>query len=163
MRWAKLSAIAEILSSIAIVVTLIYLAIQTQQNTAALQASSRDSILEADLQHLYRIVDDPDVWFSYRKGNLTDEERVRLFHFLGAFARIRERDWLQYQSGALDEETWKAYQEALLRTLSGINTRKWWAAVSGAGLFDSGFVENVNSGLADRPLEADAATLGVFD
>lgn len=163
MKWAKLSAIAEILSSIAIVVTLIYLAIQTQQNTAALQANSRDAVLEADLQHLYRIVDDPAIWLSYSKEDLTDEEKVRLFHFLGAFIRIRERDWLQYRSGALDEETWSAFQVALIGTLSSMNTRKWWDAVSESGGFDAAFVEHLNSALADQPIATEADTLGAFD
>ena len=39
LDWTKWSAIAEIFSSVAILVTLIYLAIQTQQNTAAILGS----------------------------------------------------------------------------------------------------------------------------
>jgi hypothetical protein len=163
MNWTKLSAIAEILSSVAIVVTLIYLSIHTQQNTEALQASSRDSVLEADLQHLYRIVEDPTLWSLYSKEDLSEDERIRLFHFLAAFVRIRERDWLQYQSGALDEAAWQTFQEPLLSTLSNINTRSWWDNTSIRLAFDPGFVANVNGGLADRQLGADADTLGAFE
>ncbi len=52
MNWTKLSAISEILSSVAILVTLIYLAIQTQQNADATQADTRQAILAADQQFL---------------------------------------------------------------------------------------------------------------
>jgi len=45
--WAKWSAIAEVFGAVAIVVTLGYLAIQTQPNMAAVQASVRLSMLEA--------------------------------------------------------------------------------------------------------------------
>jgi hypothetical protein len=48
VEWARWSAIAEILSAIAIVITLLYLAdqtrqlrVQTEQNSAALEAQSR--------------------------------------------------------------------------------------------------------------------------
>jgi hypothetical protein len=54
MNWTKLSAIAEIMSSVAILLTLVYLALQnqqiafqTRQNTQALEASSRQGALDS--------------------------------------------------------------------------------------------------------------------
>lgn len=49
MKIERLAAIAEIVSSIAIVVTLGYLAVQTQQNTAAIVSNSRQQTLDAEL------------------------------------------------------------------------------------------------------------------
>ena len=60
MNWTKASAMAEILSSIAILVTLIYLAIEIQQNTDATQAEIRQSTLESDQQHLQLFIDATD-------------------------------------------------------------------------------------------------------
>jgi len=59
MNWTKLSAISEILSSVAILVTLIYLGVQTQQNADAIQADTRQEILAADQQFLMSFVADP--------------------------------------------------------------------------------------------------------
>ena len=64
MKWDRLSSIAEILSSVAIVVTLVYLAVEINQNSVVLQANSRDNVLGGDLQHLYRLVDNPQLWAS---------------------------------------------------------------------------------------------------
>lgn len=163
MNWSKASAIAEILGSIAIVVTLIYLAIQTQQNTAVMQANSRDAVLQADLQDLYNLVDKPDLWLLYVKPDLTDQEGVQLFHYLAALVRIRERDWAQVQSGALDESTWEAYERPMLLTLSYTQTRKWWDATYEWGLFGHAFADYVNEALVDYPIQSEADVPRVFD
>lgn len=165
MNWSRLSSIAEILSSVAILVTLVFLTVEIHQNTVTLEASSREGVLNGDLQHLYSIVDDPALWLSYSKPELTEEEKVRLFHLLAAMMRIRERDWFQYQSGALDERTWLAYQTGMLGTLSFEQTRKWWDGVAARdfALFDPAFMAEVNRGLADREITGSEATIGVFD
>ena len=69
------------------------------------EASSRQAALEGDVQHLYQGVNAPELWQSYVKSNMTEVEKIRLSVYLFAFLRMRERDWLQYQSGALDEAT----------------------------------------------------------
>ena len=56
--WTKWSAVAEIVSSIAILVTLGYLAIQTSQNT---QACIRQSMLTDEREMLFKQMDYPFV------------------------------------------------------------------------------------------------------
>ena len=163
MNWTKASAIAEILSSVAILVTLVYLVIEIGQNTEALQANSRDSLLDGDLQHLYRIVDDPELWLDYHKPDLTVEERVRLFHYLAAFLRISERAWFQYRSGALDETAWDSYQSPVLGTLSYEQTRKWWDGMYGTSFLDPDFTEYINTALEDLPVRSQDDNLSIFD
>lgn len=150
MNWTKLSAIAEILSSVAILVTLAFLTVEMRQNTVAVQASSLDGALQADVQHLYTIVEDPDLWASFYKDELSDREKIRLFHFLAAMAKMRERNWLQYDSGALNEADWLAYQGGFLGTLAAPQPRKWWEGVNrrDEGIFNPGFVETINAELA---------------
>jgi hypothetical protein len=165
MNWERLSSIAEIFSSVAILVTLVYLAIEINQNSDILQANSRDNVLGADLQHLYRLVDDPRLWLTYSKPELTETEKIELFHLLAALMRIRERDWLQVQSGALDEETWQAYKAGMLGTLSFVQTRKWWEGVTSrdTALFAQGFIDEVQSDLESWAIGGPEGTLGVFD
>jgi len=57
------------------------------------------------VQHLHKATDTPELFLYYVNPNMTDAEKVSLSSYLIAFARIRERDWLQYKSGALDETT----------------------------------------------------------
>lgn len=58
LNWSKWASIAEILSSIVILVTLFYLAIQTQQNTNAINSQSRQSLAES-------AVFEQTIWMQY--------------------------------------------------------------------------------------------------
>lgn len=165
MNWTRLSSIAEILSSVAVLVTLVFLTVEMQQNTAAVRAGSLDATLSVDLQHLYSIVDEPELWFMYYKEDLSDSEKIRLFHFLAAFTRMAERNWRQYQTGALDPTDWETYQGGLLGTLSAPQPLKWWQGVNGRDLkvFNPEFVDYLNAELAAMPENTPARTLNVFD
>jgi len=152
MKLEKLSALAELVSAIAIVVTLGYLAIQTQQNTAAVQASVRQAILESDLEIVRQLLDYP-ILVTGRLGDadLTDEELVRLGANLIAVARTRENQWLQYQNGVIDEESWRTYLTALPAILSTNFMRSWWRNRGVRGEFDEGFVAVVDEILDANP------------
>ena len=145
--WTKWSAIAEILSALAIVVTLGYLAIQTQQNTAAVQASVRQSMLEADRESLYMAVQNP---FLFKRSGLDEEQQLQLIGFMTAFMRTRENFWIQYQKGVLDQDTWESYRGALIIVIfSSEFGRRVWEQQTASGLvFDRGFVDSINAWVA---------------
>ena len=126
MNWTMLSSISDILSSAAILVTLVYLAVQTRQATRAAQSGTRQAMLAADQQLLQLIVDNPELYLIRFKPQLTDEEKVRLGAYLVTFVRMREYNWLQYQNGILDEATWNSYRSAIAPFLGAPKTREWW-------------------------------------
>ena len=150
--WTKWSAVAEILSALAIVVTLGYLAIQTQQNTAAVQASVRQSMLEADRESLYMQVQNP---FLMRRSGLDEGERLQLIAFMTAFLRTRENFWIQYQEGVLDRDTWESYRGALAIVIfSSEFGRRVWEGQTASGLvFDRGFVSSINEWVAELTIQ----------
>jgi len=152
MKIEKLAAMAEIVSSVAIVATLAYLAIQTQQNTAAVQASVRQSMLEADRDSLYMAVEHP---FLYRRSNLTEEEQLQLIGYLTAFMRTRENYWFQFQNGVLDESTWESYRGALVIVIfsSDFGRRAWAQQTAGGLVFDPGFVADIESWVAGLDIQ----------
>ncbi len=90
---------------VAIVVTLIYLAVQTQQTNIALHATSREATMMADVTMLAAAIENPEVNDNLEKAEITDIEREQLEIFLAAFLRIREFAWFQYQNDILDEAT----------------------------------------------------------
>ena len=139
-RWAKWSAIAEILGAVAVVVTLLYLsaqtrylATQTQQNTAAIQASVRQAMLSEDRESLYKIIEYP---FLGRACGLTEEQKVQTQAYLFAFLRMRENYWIQYQNGVLDESTWESYKQPLSSVVldSEFGRNLWRSAAAGSAL-----------------------------
>jgi hypothetical protein len=141
MKLDKLSNVAEFVSSVAVLGTLIYLTIEIQQNTQSLQESARQAVVEGDVELLLTATNDPQIWLSRTKTSLTDEERIKLSTYLFAAVRLRERDWNQYRSGVLDEDTWVSYQSGLVGMLSMPQTRKWWDYYSAVGAFPAEFSE----------------------
>jgi hypothetical protein len=154
MKLERLSALAELISAVAIVVTLGYLAVQTRQNTAATQAAVRQSMVVEDRELLFKQMEFPFVAAGeYNGRELTRDQRVQLISFLVAMVRVRENQWLQYQNGVIDEATWATYRVPLLIILSQPFSRRWWQIRSEAGEFTEGFVNDVNELLADTPIQ----------
>jgi hypothetical protein len=163
MNWTKASAVAEILSSIAILVTLLYLVIEIGQNTEALEAASRQGVLDNSLETLYTAVGDPEIWLSYVKPELTDTERVRMSAYLFGLTQRGQVNWAQYQAGALPETGWLIFQQGLIGTLKYARTRQWWDYYVSRSTFQPAFAEHVNSILAETPIATQLNDIEAFD
>lgn len=125
-----------------------------RQNTVAVQGATRQAMLSEDREilswqlehpHIYPYVQDVDA--------LTDEQKIQFSAWLIAFSRNREGIWLQYQNGVIDERTWQSYISPFLAVMSLAHTREWWRIRTGRGVFDQGFVEQVNGLLTERPIQ----------
>lgn len=152
MKAERLAALAEIVSSVAIVVTLVYLAIQTEQNTAAIQSSVRQGMLDSDRESLYMAIDQP---FLLRRTELDEQEQLQLVAFLTAFIRMRENYWIQFQNGALDEATWESYRGALIPVVfsSEFGRRVWDRQTANPETFNRGYVDAINSWVSGLTIE----------
>lgn len=151
MNWTKASAIAEIVSSIAIVLTLFYIGIQTrqlteqtEQNTSAVISSVRQQSLDTEVAMLLKMMD-----YAGDGPAISSPADARANLIFSVALRIRETQWLQLQDGLLDRATWDTYMRILLMTLSGDDQmRAYWDSNSQFGVFTPGFVRAVNEGLA---------------
>jgi hypothetical protein len=153
MNWNKASAVGEILSSIAILATLVYLGIEIQQNADATEAETRQAMLASDQQFLQMFVDNPELHLNWYKPNLTDEEKTQLSYFLVTHFRMRENNWFQYRNGILDDATWRSYSASIPALLSSPRTRRWWTNFGAKGdLFHADFRATVNELLTDAPI-----------
>ena len=110
VNWTAISTISELVEAVAVVVTLGYVAVQIRQNTNAILANSRQTLLEADLglisdflHHAMHLEVFPDA------VELTPEDERRFMWLLIKALRIREFAWHQYKAGNLDEKSWQSY------------------------------------------------------
>jgi len=162
MNWDMLSAIGEILGSAAIFITLIYLAVQTRQNTASIQASTRQAIVENDQEFLFRVMDDPHLPELRYKPNLTDSEKIRLSVYLIALFRNREHLWRQHEEGALDDATWVSYRNSIAAFASP-RVRTWLSNDTIARMFEPEFIRLARSIIDSAPDSDRPIWLSVFD
>ncbi len=61
MNWDAVGAVGEILGAIAVFVSLIYLAVQTRNNTRALRSSAFHQVRESFSQVSLAMAEDPDL------------------------------------------------------------------------------------------------------
>jgi hypothetical protein len=148
-KWSKLSAVAEIVSSIAVLVTLIYLAIQTQQTNEALIANSRQATMTADVEVIGALIGNPGAFANLQKpfSELTLAEQGQTANVLAGLLRVREFAWFQYKSGVLDEVTLRSYLAPLTRWLKWEGTKPTWTLF--AQELDPEFVAYVDAMLAE--------------
>jgi hypothetical protein len=141
MKLEKVSAIAEIVSSIAIVFTLAYLAIQAQQTNNALFEGSREATMLADVNFLLTVADYPLLNAGLER-ELTLEQTETLRNLMAAFFRIREFTWFQKEAGILDTETWESYAATTVRLVQNERVGPIWHYY--AGEFAPGFFSESN-------------------
>ena len=75
MSWDAIGAIGELIGALAVVMTLVYLAIQTRENTRAVRHATARGILEDANDWRYRIIESAEVSEFFRTG-LRDPETL---------------------------------------------------------------------------------------
>ena len=130
MNWEAIGALGEIGGAIAVFATLLYLASQLKQNSAATKAVTYSSTTDGwhdylqslsieDIELMTRMVTDHE--------NLTQAEFYRCYYLTRVMFRRMEHDYYQYRAGTFAKETWDAYAIAFQRdTYSNPGTRAMW-------------------------------------
>ena len=126
-----LGNIGEFVGAIAVVVSLIYLAIQIRQNTRAVRTSTFHGVTDSFNLVNTTIANDESLARIFRVGSenlsdLTPDEQVRFgFLFLAAF-RIFETLYYQDRHGTGDPALWAAEGGTMAALLGGPGALQWW-------------------------------------
>lgn len=114
MNWSELGAAAELVGAIAVVVTLVYLAIQIRQNTRSVATATYDSVMTGFNDLNVELMRDPDLLSLYLRGtehpeSLTEAEGTRFVLMIRCYANQWEKLLRLYQAGALPAAAWRSY------------------------------------------------------
>lgn len=131
MSWEAVSAVADSIGVILIIVSLIYVALQIRQNTDTVRAATE---LEtgrhwSDLHA--RAAHSPDMVDIWDKG-LTDPEQLtptqkrRFIWFVAEYFFIVENFYRQHKVGFLSLETWAQHEAAVAGLLLHPVLQRWW-------------------------------------
>ena len=129
--------IAEIISAICIVLSLIFVGLQVRQgaeetaaNTAAIQSTVRQSLMEADKDLLLFAAGNPQV--------ATRIEPDLAYHV--AYIRTRFHYWNEYKAGLLDDETYYSYMFPVLQDTEALQQIERMVE---AGILPTSFMDEI--------------------
>lgn len=161
MNWDAIAAISETIGAIAVVVTLIYLAIQIRQNTKSI----RGSTLQANTavwSAMFCSMANEDIAIAYALGSAGKAE-IKTVQYTQFFLVCRamfvsfENQYYQYRQGLLDESTYQGYQRSISAQLLAFpGFRIWWQ--QNRDVFSQEFVAYVDELVEETPV-ADAGKL----
>jgi hypothetical protein len=146
----ELGSLGEFISSLVVLATLIYLAVQVRQSNRLSRAQARQTMMQVVQGELYKLIENPELISAMGREPNSEEERGKVAMWLTAGLRQREFDWMQYKDGVIDEETYHAYSGVIPILLGTEATRRWWAGVGSSG-FSQEFIAEVSRILEDAP------------
>ena len=158
MNIQDLGAIGDLVGGAAVVVTLLYLAIQIKQNTKINASIIRQNFYDSTQQQILHAVESPGFNELINRGWTTDEsltgaERTQIWRHMQGVLIGYQGAFEQYKSGALPKEDW-AVARVILRSfwlMDGRAKNDAWEQMSQGGLFTKDFLEEIE-GLKEEAL-----------
>ncbi len=152
MNWDAIGAVAEILGAGAVFLSLLYLAIQTRQNTRALRSAAFHQVRDSFSQVSLAMMHDPEMVSINRRifaedPDLTEDELSRFRLLLTSFLRRGESAYFQSSDGALQSESWPGIRDTILLPLSSQIGREWW--VTAKNRFTKEYAEEITKALGE--------------
>jgi hypothetical protein len=156
MTLADLSTIAGLISSVAVLVSLIYLAIQVRQAERNQQASIRQGRATRAVDIILASAE-PALVAAMPKGAAGDAaitalEFGQFAAIYGAFLASAEDTWLQHQEDLLTDAMFASFTASWRTTLAQPGVRALWKLRRGG--FEAGFAAFMDKLIADVPTTA---------
>jgi hypothetical protein len=132
MSLQLLVALAEIVSALAVMLTLIVLIVSIRQNTRSQKALVVDSLAAAIASINVPAMESHALGSAISKaaadwGSATREERIVAHFFLFSLFKLLENAWYQQKAGILDTAQWVGWETMLRKYYhaDGVH-RVWW-------------------------------------
>ena len=118
MNWDAINAISQLISSIAVVVSVLYLAVQMRSSTRVARVAAMDAAAAALRDVTKPLMENAELAKLWRTGlenleALPPEERARFFHLAHQFLKALETIHYHYVYGLLDPQLWAGWRELL--------------------------------------------------
>ena len=153
MSFEQISYLAQIVASLAVVLSLMFVALQIKQNTSALQRNEHNSTMAQWTVVRMAIAGNRDIAELMTEGlrgarALDAADQLRLEQMLQEYAWASFHIWDRTQRGVFPKGTFEATAGPLLSdVLSTARGRTWWHSAKHIG-FIPGFVLDVDAVLA---------------
>lgn len=125
-----IATISNILASIAVVLTLVFIGLQLKQNAELTRMAAAQTSAQLLSANLGRIIEYPDLAEVITREGAPDcwsrAEQLRVSNFLSASFRHYEVLHTHRRFGVFEEELWQGTEARLRDTLESAAIRQWW-------------------------------------
>src|SRR3954468_15722282 len=118
MNWDAISAISQLVGSIAVVISVLYLAVQLRSSTRVARVAAMDAAAAALRDVTKPFMENAELARLWRIGlenldALSPEDQARFFHAAHQFLKALETIHYHYVYGLLDTQLWQGCRELL--------------------------------------------------
>ena len=131
MSLEEFNYIAEIIASIAVIASLLYVALEVRQNTAATQAATGQSYVAALLENVGLINLSSNLADILDRGanglaNLKNDEIIQFGAFIDQNFITYEAFYFRWKAGMLDARLWSIYSHCIAGFTVQPGWQNWW-------------------------------------
>jgi len=131
MNWEAVNAISQLVSSVAVVLSVLYLGIQVHRSTRVAKLATQDAAATALRDVTKPFMENADLERIWRVGledlsALSTEDRARFFHAAYQFLKAFETIHFHYVYGLMDRQLWEGWLGLLRHYVSAPGIAHYW-------------------------------------
>ncbi len=155
MTLTELGSIGELLGSIAVLISLIYLAMQIRSSTETARTSTYQSVV-SDFSALNQsMASTPDLSLMFVNAmedfeSLSPDEKARISQLFFMCFHNFENMYYQHRKGYLENDLWLGWKRLMLTYHARPGFQTWWSIRS--DVYSQAFVEFLRTEKIDKPV-----------
>ncbi|MBN3582801.1 hypothetical protein JYB64_10435 [Algoriphagus aestuarii] len=127
----SINLIINILTSLGVIISVVFLAVQIKKNTQAVRSNFYDSFANSNREFLHQLIVDRDLGKLFEKGiqswNMLDEDNKRTSNFLYIqMFRIWENLFYQNKMKVLEPWLWQSNRNTIISYFHHPGIQEWW-------------------------------------
>jgi len=165
MSLNDLANIGQVIGAIAVVISLIYVAMQIRQNTNAVRAATAQSVHEHFANWYQLVASDSTTAQVVVQGlkdynALSETDKARFISAFMAFLSYSQNAFIKWKQGLLEPSLWMAWEQIIINLTGAPGGKAFWK--DRAYLFGEEFRRYVEDDLIKRAPHPDAKPMGAF-
>src|SRR6266576_4877408 len=131
MNWDAISAISQLIGSLAVVLSVLYLAVQVHRSTRVAKLATQDAAATAMRDVTKPFMENAELERIWRVGledlsALSVEDRARFFHATYQFLKAFETIHFHYVYGMMDKQLWEGWHGLLRHYVAAPGIAEYW-------------------------------------
>lgn len=132
MTLEQLGSLFEIIGTVCVIGSLIFVGVQVRQNTKAARVQVQENMTSGYISVVQMLIDNAEVFTRGIAANqqsfasFSEADKLTYFSILFAAFKLFENVYSQHERGFIDRESWMAWSENILMHLNQPGVQMWW-------------------------------------